>query len=120
MWTYEQSTGDLSQDGRRVAVGYSGAGEDKNKPESQNLHDRGPIPQGRYHIDGPVELPHKGPCAFRLVPNAANQMFGRGGFLIHADAFAAPGTASSGCIILSPGIRQLIAESSDRELEVVA
>jgi hypothetical protein len=46
MWTWHQSSGDLSHDGSHVAHGYSGAGDGKNNPAFQRVHNVGPIPQG--------------------------------------------------------------------------
>ena len=45
-WTYSQTSGELDQDGNKVATGYSGAGIGKNNPVMQNVHNVGPIPQG--------------------------------------------------------------------------
>jgi hypothetical protein len=43
-WTYAQKTGELQQDGKNVATGYSGAGPGKNNPEMENIRNVGPIP----------------------------------------------------------------------------
>ncbi len=45
-----------------------------------------------------------------LTPAATNIMYGRGGFLIHGDNAAANFTASDGCIVAGPAIRQQIAD----------
>ncbi len=120
MWTYKQSTGELFQEGgARLGVGYSGAPEFLNKPDAENLSNRGPIPRGHYHIGPVVEVDGKGPVCINLQPRTGQDMHGRGGFLIHGDSIAAPGSASHGCIILRRSIRELIAASEDRELEVV-
>ncbi len=54
-----------------------------------------------------------------LTPKPDTQVFGRSGFLIHADSIHHPGEASIGCIILAPPIRHEIASDPDRDLEVV-
>jgi len=88
----------------------------------QNEVEHGPIPRGRYTI-GAVEFadvdgPH-GPFVLPLTPAAANEMFGRTGFLIHGDSIEHPGFASRGCIILARPTREAIAQSGDADLEVV-
>ena len=120
MWTYRQSTGALLHEGTQVATGYSGNGECKNCCDKQDVQQHGPIPQGHYTIGPSFKDPHKGPIVMHLIPDPANQMFGRSGFLIHGDAIADPGSASEGCIILGPAMRTKIAASPDRTLEVIA
>lgn len=124
MWTYEQSTGQLFDDGGAlIATGYSGFGADKNQPANQSVADLGPIPAGEYSIGNPECVnapgPH-GPFVLRLTPAPTNNMFGRDGFLIHGDSVEHPGTASHGCIILPRAIREAIAKSDDSTLSVVA
>lgn len=121
MWTYEQKTGWLiDQGGLRLAQGYSGHLSGKNSPVHEDVVDVGPIPRGRYGIEAPVDTVTHGPYVLRLVPNYENQMFGRTGFLIHGDSVVEPGTASRGCIILPRFARERIWESSDHDLTVVA
>lgn len=119
-WTYEQSTGRMLQDGVRVAIGYSGAGECKNDPASQDVHNAGPIPRGSYTIGEPHDTPTHGPYVLRLEPDADNEMEGRSGFLIHGSRIGDVSESSSeGCIILQRLIRQKIWDSGDHDLEVV-
>lgn len=118
-WDYEQSSGQLSKDGVQVAVGYSGAGEGKNNPAMQSVPNVGPIPLGSYTAGDPYDTMTHGPFVLRLTPSPANDMFGRAGFLIHGDSVVAPGTASEGCIILDRAVREQIAASADRDVEVV-
>lgn len=125
MWTYKQSTGELfhtdsENDETLIGKGYSGAGESKNDPQSQVIHNEGPIPQGVYNILEPRDTEKHGPYVMPLAPDPANQMFGRDGFLIHGDAVHAPGTASQGCVILAHPIRQQIWDSGDHQLMVIA
>ncbi len=119
MWRYDIKTGALSLNGF-IAHGYSGAGADKNNPASQDIHDRGPIPVGHYTIGPPVNTDAHGPFVLGLTPAPSNHMAGRGSFLIHGDSLLEPGTASKGCIILSRAARELIWQSGDHALEVVA
>ena len=119
MWTYDQSTGALSRDGAPIGDGYSGFESGKNNPEMQNVHDVGPIPQGRYEIGPPHDTTTHGPHVLPLTPLDGTDTFGRDGFLIHGDSIAHPGAASHGCIILSRDLRNLISDSGDPELEVV-
>ena len=125
-WIYEQATGKLTHNGLFVSFGYSGLEDGKNNPDMQTHIGLGPIPRGKYTIalivDGEgnaVDYEHKKAPVMRLVPDAANDMFGRDGFLIHGDSISAPGTASHGCIIESHADRELIAYSPDKELSVI-
>lgn len=121
MWKYEQSTGRMyDKTGKLVATGYAGKGEHKNKHADQNLVGVGPLPVGKYVITAPRTSAQTGPYAMPLDPNKDNVMFGRSSFQIHGDSIKAPGTASSGCIIMPRNIRELIWNSGDHDLEVVA
>lgn len=120
MWLYKQSTGELSHDGELVGVGYAGNGEGKNNAAMQNVHGIGPLPVGFYTIDKAYNHPHLGPITMNLIPDATNEMFGRGDFRIHGDSIDAPGTASEGCIVQSRPVRTKVNTSIDRRLQVVA
>lgn len=120
MWTYSQRTGILLHDNVMIGTGYSGFGVGKNNPIMQDVHNVGPIPQGRYSIGQPEDLeggPH-GPFVLPLTPDPTNEMFGRSGFLIHGDSEAHPGQASQGCVIMSRPVRDAIQKWGDSELEV--
>jgi type VI secretion system (T6SS) effector TldE1-like protein len=120
-WTYSQKTGDLEQDGTHVATGYSGAGEGKNNPSLQNVHNVGPIPQGDWNITGPpFNTDDHGPFVLRLNPVAGTETFSRSGFLMHGDSKEHPGCASEGCVILPRTVREQVWTSCDRDLKVVA
>src|SRR5579863_3670226 len=87
MWTYAQKSGDLLQDGHRIATGYSGIDNGKNNPAMQAVHNLGPIPQGSWTIVGPPVNTHDhGPYVLRLNPLPDTNTFGRGGFLLHGDS----------------------------------
>lgn len=118
-WGYKISTGEISQDGNVVARGYSGQPECKNDPSKCEIHNKGPIPPGRYAIGEPHDTKTHGPFVLPLTPDEANEMYGRSGFLIHGDSVVHPGTASEGCIILPRNTRNAISESGDTELEVI-
>jgi len=126
MWTYIQKTGELLHNGEHVAVGYSGydnpqTGQNgKNNPDLENVPEVGPIPVGQYSIGSPEDTLTHGPFVLPLTPDAANQMFGRDGFLIHGDSVVEPGTASRGCIIMDRQVRNNVATSGDRVLEVIS
>lgn len=117
MFTYSQRTGELAQNGEFVGTGYSGNGPGRNNPDMQAVHNVGPIPEGEYTIGLPYADPARGPCVMRLTPSSDTNEFGRSGFLIHGDNKTH--TASEGCIILGPTIRQFIANSGDTVLTVV-
>ncbi len=120
-WRYVQSTGALDRDGQHEGVGYSGNTGGLNNPAMQNVIGVGPVPRGTYTI-GPPHMPvdHLGPNALPLYPAAGNEMYGRSGFFIHGDNAAMDNTASDGCIILGPAIRQAIINSRDTALLVVS
>jgi hypothetical protein len=120
MWTYEQSTGlMIDPTGMIVGEGYSGGGQGKNNPLMQAIRDVGPIPQGSYTMESPVDSKTHGPYAIHLIPDAENDMFGRDEFLCHGDSIIAPGTASEGCIIQNHETRIKMWESGDHRLQVV-
>lgn len=123
MWTYRQATGELIDAfGRHVATGYSGFGPGKNAASWQDHPDVGPIPCGSYTIESPIDLgggPH-GPFVLPLVPDAANRMYGRSGFLIHGDSKTHAGSASHGCMIFDRLTRETIATSNDNRLTVTS
>ena len=119
-WSYAQANGQMSRDGEPVATGYSGAGEGKNNPAMQDIHNVGPIPRGNYTIEAPVDTKTHGPYVMWLVPDPANEMEGRSAFGIHGDSVVAPGTASEGCVIMPRAIREQIWNSGDTNLEVTA
>lgn len=119
-WTYSQQTGELQQDGKHVARGYSGAGEGKNNPALDHLSNVGPIPRGNWTVAGPpFDTRDHGPYVLRLDPDPETETHGRSGFLIHGDSKTHPGNVSQGCIILPRAIREQVWLSGDRKLEVV-
>ena len=120
MWTYEITSGQMfDPKGDLAGTGYSGAGEFKNDPAMEAIHNRGPIPRGLYHIGKPQNTVTHGPFVLPLTPDPSNIMFGRFAFLIHGDSVVNPGTASEGCIIMPRGVREAIAVSGDTDLHVV-
>lgn len=101
-----------------VGRGYSGGGVGLNNSNQQATPNVGPIPRGRYNISAAFRHPAKGPVVMRLTPSGHNAL-GRSGFLIHGDNRAGNNSASEGCIILGPGLRNQVASSGDRVIEVV-
>jgi len=125
-WTWDQSAGTLSRDGKLISRGYSGKGRGKNNPTLEGVVGVGPIPAGRWKIGAPYNSQRVGPYALALDAFDAkpgddvDQRTGRGAFRIHGDSVSAPGTASNGCIILPRTVREAIWKSGDRELVVVS
>lgn len=135
---YHLSSGELGLvdgNGREWHLGSGWAGNDsrpgvnpdhvqgRNNPAMQAVHNIGPLPQGWYTLDEPITHPHLGPLAFPLIPDPANEMFGRGGFFIHGASSADPLNSSEGCIIMPHDVRARLAELFDAgttRLEVVA
>ena len=122
MWTYQQSTGNLTDpSGEVIGQGYAGHGAGVNNPADEGIRQTGPLPTGKYTI-GPFfnDVSGKGPLVAHLIPDPTNEMFGRSGFMIHGDTMAHNETASEGCIVLAHDLRQAIASSMDDDLVVVA
>ncbi len=134
--TYSQSSGVLDL-GAAQWTGYAGNGDGKNNPARQNVSNQGPLPRGWYTVSKDPECtmfgadgvcPHcsgsnhhkHGPYVLRLTPDPENEMFGRGGFLIHGDSIDRPGTASLGCIAVPKVARLTINASGVRRIQVVA
>jgi hypothetical protein len=115
-WTYNQSTGQLTRNGRTVATGYSGTGPGRNNPDLENQRNVGPIPRGRYSIGPAHDTRTHGPHVMVLTPDGHNAR-GRDGFLIHGDNTRHD--ASLGCVVLPRDIRDQISNSGDNQLEVV-
>ena len=118
MHTYIQLSGQwLDPTGKLLATGYSGLGLGKNQPGYEMVRGTGPIPQGVYHIEAPINSPTHGPFAMPLEADESNEMFGRSGFMIHGDNTTH--TASEGCIILPREAREAIWASGDHSLQVI-
>jgi hypothetical protein len=123
MFTYDQASGVLTFADGRTAKGWAGnneIGPDMNNPDAQFVKDHGPLCQGFYTIQGPFDDPHLGKLAFKLIPDADDDLEGRGGFCIHGAEFAHPELSSDGCMIMDHPTRQAIADSGDTRLQVVA
>lgn len=127
MWLYTQSDGSFYRifpitpiSVTPISKGYSGNGQGRNNPDMQHVKNVGPLPQGRYMIGDKFNSAEHGPECLPLVPDAKNVMFDRSGFLIHGDSTTNPGCASQGCLILPRIIRDLIVQTNDRELRVLA
>lgn len=124
MFTFSQSLGRATdQDENYIGSGWSGNGEGVDNPDKQDVHNVGPLPRGRYRIGPAHNHPHLGPVVMDLIPAPGNQMFGRLAFRIHGaaqgDTFISPGHSSDGCIILPRPVRERIAASSDKDLQVI-
>ena len=120
MWCYVQRTGQLLHDGQLTGTGYSGHGDGKNNPDMQKVHDVGPIPCGDYSIGPPHDTTTHGPYVMALTAKPGTDTFGRSGFLMHGDSKENPGTASLGCIIQARPVREIVGNSGDPDLQVVA
>jgi len=119
MWIWKIEKGECWHDDKLIARGYAGRGIDKNNPNSQAKVGLGPLPIGKYKIGLPYNHPDLGPICMNLLPDPKNDMHGRSAFRIHGDSKKNPGEASHGCIVLGFLIRGWIADSSDKNLEVI-
>lgn len=118
MLRYNQKTGELWDGDQYMAKGYSGLGEYKNNPDSEEIKGLGVIPRGSYHIGPLYNSPNVGPDALPLEALPDTDTFGRGDFKIHGDSLQHPGAASHGCIIMPHDIRLKIASGGYSTLEV--
>jgi RHS repeat-associated protein len=124
-WQYSQSSGDLTyvnnDTGAQapIGTGYSGHGVGRNNPEMEDVPDVGPIPQGTWQIGHMYDNSGStGPGTMNLTPIGGGALSSeRDLFRIHGDNTI--GDASTGCIILGPGIRNRISNSGDNILQVV-
>lgn len=117
MWTYSQTSGELRHNGKLIGVGYSGKGRMKNDPDQEHDHGDGPIPRGVWLIGSAHTSARTGKVVMNLTP-VSHKAHGRSAFQIHGDSIRAPGTASSGCIIMNRNVRLLVSRSEDRTLTV--
>jgi hypothetical protein len=83
----------------------------------------GPIPQGQYTIarqqNNTTGLGKQLPASMRLIPSANNQMFNRGGFLIHGPHANDHFDSSNGYPIFKKNVRDQIGDSGDNCFQVV-
>jgi Protein of unknown function (DUF2778) len=132
-WMYFQSTGQLlhvDADGYAdyAATGYAGYGIGLNNPAMQDVAGNhpdpsGPLPQGPYSI-GPMQLNYTQegvqlPDSMRLTPDPSNQMFHRGGFLLHGPHANDQQNSSTGCPVLEKSVRRKVGHSNDKCLRVL-
>jgi hypothetical protein len=124
MWTFAITTGSFyDPNGRFVSKGYAGGNCGKNpegidNPDMEGVKNIGPLPEGFYTFGVPVEHSQLGAFAIPLIPDAANDMKGRGGFFLHGDT-TPPGKASEGCIVQPRPTRDAAHVSPDQRLQVV-
>jgi hypothetical protein len=119
-WTFDLKAGAILTPTKfPLGPAYSGHGAGVNNPDLEAVHDVGPIPRGSYSIGEPFTDPEKGPLVMRLTPLPGTNVFGRDGLLIHGDNQLMNQSASLGCVIAAHFIRQAIATSTDKILNVV-
>ncbi len=129
-WTYCQSTGLLyAPSGDRQGQGYSGHPPYVNDPRAEGRVGEGPLPRGKYRIEGPPkDTASHGPYVLRLDPDALTRErikgYGRDpdSLLCHAKLVQefgkATGEASKGCLCLDRPERKALWESPDHDLLV--
>lgn len=121
MWLYLSRSGVLLNARRdKVETCWAGRGEGLNNPDLQHVKGVGPIPEGLYTIEAPHDSATTGPYTLRLVPDPRNDMRGRSSFAMHGASKSDPAHSSHGCIIAPRARRELVWESGDRTLKVVA
>jgi RHS repeat-associated protein len=127
-WRYQQTTGQLDHVDdttgavTNIGTGYAGRGDGYNNPNMQNIQDVGPIPQGTYTIGPAYNHQNLGPTVMNIDPNPGTDTFGRSLFRIHGYNGLANNTASSGCIVQNPVVRNRVrtgVNNGDNQLEVI-
>ncbi len=128
LWIYQQSTGNLYSEGNNpsaitlVGRGYSGAVGYQNNGALESLRNVGPIPTGNYTIGAQGTYVTSAGTVLRgamtLTPKSDSWPYGRSGFLIHGDNTGGGRSASEGCVILGPSLRDMIGGSADTTLKV--
>lgn len=120
MWTYVQATGHYyDPDGTLLGTGYSGAPGHVNDAASERLHDLGPCPRGEYTFGDAYNDPRLGPAVMALTPVPPFDAYGRTLLRIHGDNGRADQSASDGCLVAPPDIRDAMDASDDRLIQVV-
>jgi hypothetical protein len=125
-WLFCIRTGTMySPDRTQSWKGYTGGElgqrpDAVNNPDDEALKDIGPLPEGWYTFGEPVEHSKLGVFAIPLIPDATNDMKGRGGFFCHGDLVGKYESASEGCIIMPHDCRIAMWISTDHRLQVVA
>jgi len=105
---FSQLTGTITQDdGRVVAVGWSGCGDGKRNPEMQGVVDVGPLPRGVYKVGGWGDHPPLGQNSTPLT-QISGESYGRDSFYIHGTSLDHPGQESHGCVVVPHGMRLMI------------
>jgi hypothetical protein len=89
-----------------IGYGYSGQPSFLNDIHKENLKNIGPLPAGMYTITSVYNDPKRGDHACVLTPMPGNNMYDRGGFLIHGDTATESHDASDGCIVTPLWMRQ--------------
>jgi len=119
--TYSQKSGELHDaDGGLMDKGHSGFGDYKDKPEFEDVKDRGVIPRGNYKVTEVIEdttatdREKMGQHTLRLEPADKEtrerlKEMNRDGFWIHEGKSP---TASRGCILLDKATRQRISSGA--------
>jgi len=92
----------------------------QNNPAMQAVRCIGPLPVGWYSMSEPFHHPKLGQITFQLTPDPENEMFGRDDFFMHGAGGDDPENSSEGCIIQAHDVRQAVADSGIRRLQVVA
>jgi uncharacterized protein RhaS with RHS repeats len=104
---YDDKTGKKTWDDNKC---YSGKGDDKNKPESQDKPFAGPIPRGEWDARAPYDSKKTGPLTIPLIPRSGDTSAGGtrddNTFRMHGDN--KDHTASEGCIICNRKTREAI------------
>lgn len=120
-FTYRQVDPAIFSDGEELTGSpiYSGHGEGLNNPAMEAVHNVGPIPAGRWHIQSWQDnYENKGSVVAILLP-VGHDAHGRSGFLIHGPHADDHFDSSDGCIIAPHSVRQQMRDNGSSDLLVV-
>jgi hypothetical protein len=119
-WTFKVAAGEIWRNGKLMAKGvYSGHGDAINDSSKEAMPAHGPIPRGRWLMDGVYNSAKVGPFAIILDPAPGTNAFGRSGFRVHGDNAKGDQSASEGCVIVPRNIRDDMWQLKDHVLDVV-
>ena len=117
-WVYAIAARTLFDDaGNILAVGcdfrppYSGNDQWRDDPTAGGVVGHGPLPPGLYRIGPVYDDPHLGPHVMHLDPEGWDGG-GRTVIRCHGDNSRGDASASDGCLILPPALRQALSSSA--------
>jgi hypothetical protein len=120
-YVYKQTTGQLMLNNEIIGAGYSGKGQGRNNPATENQKNVGPIPAGSYKIMGKRVDGQTGATIVDTLPsghNAAGRWPGTERFAIRGDTNP-PGMGPAGDIVVPRQVLDKIDPNGFPDLKVI-